>query len=225
MEQNSAVCVNCGNNCPTIYKKFSCDIIKLSNCEKCGGLVDKYVETEYSIVIIDMLLLRKEALRHMLFNSNLKIAWKLVILFILCDAYEKTISHRLSFKESHKFKKFINELELNFYLMCLKSFLEYFIFATLVVVVLYHSQLRSMERFSSKHLFHAIILASYGKLFMLPVLVWSKDDEYSEILIILFIFLSQVQVIRITTKLSIIIIASTLILISEVGYLALQRIL
>lgn len=51
-------------------------------------------------------------------------------------------------------------------------------------------------RFSFKYFTQGIVLASYGKLFMLPLLVWSKNDDYCEILIVMFIFLSQVQVIR-----------------------------
>ncbi|GBM59506.1 Protein ARV1 [Araneus ventricosus] len=221
---NEIVCVHCGANNPSIYKQFSNEIIKLTKCESCNNLVDEYVETEYSIIVIDMLLLRKEALRHVLFNSNLKVAWKLIVLYILCDAYEKMASQHF-WSKSYKPDMFINELELNFYFLCIKSFLEYFIFATLIVVILYHSQEKSTKRFSSKNLFNSIVLASYGKLFMLPVLVWSKDDEYCEILIILFIFLSQLQVIRVTTKLSNLFIAIILIVISELGYLLLQYIM
>ncbi|CAL1300619.1 unnamed protein product [Larinioides sclopetarius] len=203
---------------------------RLKNHGSCDKLVDEYVETEYSIIVIDMLLLRKEALRHVLFNSNLKlipfqIAWKLIVLYILCDAYEKMASQKHFRSKSYKPDMFINELELNFYFMCIKSFLEYFIFATLIVVILYHSQEKSTKRFSSKNLFNSIVLASYGKLFMLPVLVWSKDDEYCDILIILFIFLSQLQVIRVTTKLSSLFITIILIVISELGYLLLQYIM
>ncbi|XP_055926034.1 protein ARV1-like isoform X1 [Argiope bruennichi] len=219
------VCVHCGANNSSIYKQFSNEIIKLTKCEKCDNFVDEYVETEYSIIVIDMLLLRKEALRHVLFNSNLKVAWKLIVLYILCDAYEKMASQKHFWNKSYKSDIFINELELNFYFMCIKSFLEYFIFATLTVVILYHSQEKGAKRFSSKNLFNSIVLASYGKLFMLPVLVWSKDDEYCEILIILFIFLSQLQVIRVTTKLSNLFIAIILIVISEIGYLLLQYII
>ncbi|GFT42005.1 protein ARV1 [Nephila pilipes] len=220
-----AICVHCGATNQSLYKQFSSDIIKLTKCENCDNLVDEYVETEYSIIVIDMLLLRKEALRHVLFNSNLKVAWKLIVLYILCDAYEKMASQKHFGKKTLKSDVFINELELNFYFMCIKSFLEYFIFATLVVVILYHSQVKSAQRFSSQNFFHSIVLASYGKLFMLPVLVWSKDDEYCEILIILFIFLSQIQVIRVTTKLSGLVIAIILIVISELGYLLLQYIM
>ncbi|XP_035225259.1 protein ARV1-like isoform X2 [Stegodyphus dumicola] len=192
----------------------------------CGAVADKYVETEWSIIIIDMFLLRSEAVRHVLFNLDLQAAWKLIILFILCDAYVKTSSsYKSTVKEPMKHEKYINELELNFYLMCIKSFLDYFIFASLVVVVLYHSQVENIERFSSKYLFHSIIIASYGKLFMLPVLVWSKDDYYCETLIILFIFLSQMQVIRVTTKLSSIVTATLLIIISEIVYMILQHVL
>ncbi|GIX92628.1 hypothetical protein CEXT_254921 [Caerostris extrusa] len=103
--------------------------------------------------------------------------------------------------------------------MCLKSFLEYFIFATLIIVILYHTQVRTVKKVFIKNLFNCIVLASYGKLFMLPVLIWSKDEEYCEILIIFFIFLSQLQIMRVTTNLSSLVIVVLLIGISELGLL------
>lgn len=85
-------------------------------------MVDEYAETEFSIIVIDMLLLKKAALRHVLYNSNLQGAWKLIVLFILCDAYEKTSQKHFS-KSSMKHGDYIIDLELNFYLMCIKSLL------------------------------------------------------------------------------------------------------
>lgn len=138
-KMNQAVCINCGFACSSIYKQFSKDIIKLTTCvrsffmnlysnspyfkkENCGELVDEYAETEFSIIVIDMLLLKKAALRHVLYNSNLQGAWKLIVLFILCDAYEKTSQKHFS-KSSMKHGDYIIDLELNFYLMCIKSLL------------------------------------------------------------------------------------------------------
>ncbi|XP_054712495.1 protein ARV1-like [Uloborus diversus] len=218
------VCVNCGESCPFIFKQFGSDVIKLNTCEACGELVDPYVEAELSVVVIDMLLLRKSVLRHVIFNSNLQGIWKLIVLFILCDAYQKT-SQKVSSEKPFKHMTVINEIEFYFYLMCFKAFLEYFIFSSLVVIVLYYSRMVNVKRFSIKHLFHSIILASYGKLFMLPMIVWSRSDKYCEILISTFVFLSQVQVICVTTKLSNAVIAAVPVVVFEIGYLVIKNML
>lgn len=217
-----AICINCGSSNVSIYKQFSKDIIKLTTCESCGDVVDKYAEIELSIIIIDMLLLKKAALRHVLFNSNFQGVWKAIVLFILCDAYEKT-SHKYLSKPSLKHGEYVIDLELNFYLLCIKSLLEYFIFAMIVVMILYQSPIKNAPRFSFKYFLHGIVLARYGKLFMLPLLVWSKSDNYCEVLIVIFIFLSQIQVIRVTTELSSVAFATVLILISELVFWTLRN--
>ncbi|KAF2356815.1 Arv1 protein [Trinorchestia longiramus] len=63
-------CIVCLAETPTLYKTAADQYIKLSECARCGEVVDRYVECETSVVIIDMMLLDISAYRHILHNSS-----------------------------------------------------------------------------------------------------------------------------------------------------------
>lgn len=42
--------------------------IRLTRCQKCGKVADKYVEYELLLVFLDAVLHRKPAMRHLLYN-------------------------------------------------------------------------------------------------------------------------------------------------------------
>eukprot|EP00916_Digyalum_oweni_P007577 GHVL01012790.1.p1 GENE.GHVL01012790.1~~GHVL01012790.1.p1 ORF type:complete len:280 (+),score=61.84 GHVL01012790.1:63-902(+) len=62
------VCVECGSPVNCIYKEFSRGSIRLTTCEQCGKVADKYVECDILIIFIDLILHREAAYRHVLFN-------------------------------------------------------------------------------------------------------------------------------------------------------------
>ena len=66
------VCVRCSQPCSALYKRLSVSLssIKAMTCTSCGKLVDPYIEREWLLVVIDCILLREEAYRHILFNVD-----------------------------------------------------------------------------------------------------------------------------------------------------------
>jgi len=67
------VCVYCGSPCAALYRqlnKNSLSSIKAMHCERCQRIVDPYIEREWLLVVIDCILLRPEAYRHILYNSQ-----------------------------------------------------------------------------------------------------------------------------------------------------------
>lgn len=66
-------CVSCHAPTPTLYRRFgtagssSCTI-KLTRCTKCRQVVDQYIEVGPLLVLIDLVLHRPQAYRHVLFN-------------------------------------------------------------------------------------------------------------------------------------------------------------
>ncbi|KAL4704698.1 hypothetical protein ACJJTC_011482 [Scirpophaga incertulas] len=80
-------CVNCGEPAPALYKTYGPTVLKLTKCVKCKGVVDKYIEYDPVIVIIDLVLLTKEAQRHILYNTEFKSFWKLFIILIMLETY------------------------------------------------------------------------------------------------------------------------------------------
>lgn len=92
----ACVCVQCGRRAPHLYQRFGGETnIRLSVCGECGGVVDKYVEFEPMLLVIDLILHRREAYRHVLFNRQrlggflTRSVGRLVPVFVVLDAYVK----------------------------------------------------------------------------------------------------------------------------------------
>ena len=64
------VCVECGSSVPYLYREYSAQNLRLAACSKCHQIADKYIEWETQMVLIDLILNRPEAYRHILFNRG-----------------------------------------------------------------------------------------------------------------------------------------------------------
>mmetsp|Transcript_15726 Transcript_15726/g.20929 ORF Transcript_15726/g.20929 Transcript_15726/m.20929 type:complete len:387 (-) Transcript_15726:55-1215(-) len=71
-------CVTCQTPSSTLYKNYSPNngttkfsSIKLTRCTNCNNDVDPYIEYELLLVIMDCILFRKKAYRHLLFNRKI----------------------------------------------------------------------------------------------------------------------------------------------------------
>lgn len=62
------VCIECGEPVASLYKESASQNIRLSVCAHCHQIADKYIEWEYQIVLLDLILNRPQAYRHLLFN-------------------------------------------------------------------------------------------------------------------------------------------------------------
>jgi hypothetical protein len=63
------ICTNCSRPTDTLYKVFSNPgSIQLTTCASCGRDVDPYIEREWLLVIMDCVLHRPGAFRHVLYN-------------------------------------------------------------------------------------------------------------------------------------------------------------
>ncbi|XP_050681744.1 protein ARV1 [Leptidea sinapis] len=80
-------CVNCGAFAEALYRTYGPSVLKLTKCEICNGIVDKYIEYDPVIVMIDLVLMSKEAQRHVIFNTDFKAYWKLFIILMLLETY------------------------------------------------------------------------------------------------------------------------------------------
>ena len=73
-----------------LYREYSKDNIRLSICNECGEVVDKYIEYEFVLVALHLILLKTQAYRHLLYNrepsSNPRVLLKTSMLSICIDA-------------------------------------------------------------------------------------------------------------------------------------------
>ncbi|VDO12596.1 unnamed protein product [Rodentolepis nana] len=77
------VCICCGAEVEKIYTQYSKEIINFQLCKICGRIVDKYVEYDFTIVAIDLLVCKIEAYRHILRNIEIPRLFHLLLLSCL----------------------------------------------------------------------------------------------------------------------------------------------
>lgn len=97
-----SVCVECGAPCATLVHDGP-DLVRLARCERCGHISDRYVEHDLLLLLIDLLLHRDAAYRHLLRNHRqrpsraerglsagvLSEPWRLWLAVAACDVHSK----------------------------------------------------------------------------------------------------------------------------------------
>ncbi|CCG25541.1 Arv1 protein [Candida orthopsilosis Co 90-125] len=70
------ICIECGHrNIPSLYSKYKSEYVKLTVCESCNKICDKYIEYDTVILFLDILLLKKPAYRHLAYNLT---EWQII---------------------------------------------------------------------------------------------------------------------------------------------------
>uniref|UniRef100_A0A131YND4 Protein ARV n=1 Tax=Rhipicephalus appendiculatus TaxID=34631 RepID=A0A131YND4_RHIAP len=185
----SYACVHCGETQQQLYKSYGPDLLKLSRCSRCNRVVDEYIEMEFSIVLIDAVLQKLEAYRHIIFNVGMGRPWKIALLFLLGEALE----HWMSRQQTHKAGY---DLEWHFYIICLFLVASNAVFIAAVILL---TRLSARCLCDWTLLARAVILGSYGKLLALPANLWGCDRFQSQLFLATFFLFSQVQACRAIT--------------------------
>jgi hypothetical protein len=97
-------CIHCLEPSESLYRTYTREsTIKLSQCVTCGHNVDPYCEREWLLVVIDIVLLREEAYRHVIFNrlqdfnvqeESYRKSWQLIVGSSVLQAYLLWEAHR-----------------------------------------------------------------------------------------------------------------------------------
>ncbi|XVE77356.1 hypothetical protein DITRI_Ditri13aG0055900 [Diplodiscus trichospermus] len=94
-------CVQCGFRIKTLFVQYSLGNIRLMKCENCKSVADEYIECELVIVLIDLILHKPKAYRHLLYNAlnqqstHFKgLLWKSLFGFLVLDAYRSLLVKR-----------------------------------------------------------------------------------------------------------------------------------
>lgn len=72
--------------------------------DNCHEIADKYIEFEILVIIVDLILLSTQAQRHVLYNTNCRSLYKLLMVITLLESYcvfVKTIE-RTPFENNHE---------------------------------------------------------------------------------------------------------------------------
>jgi len=179
------VCVECGVKAPVAYRWYTEVAVKLVQCENCGENVDKYVEFDGVLVSLDVLLHRKPAFRHVLFNANFQAHWKLGIVFLICASYTRWSSSRFVSGEdgvssglpaAHQLDSLLlYAMELKFYLMFLLSAFD--LFVSIASISFLARRFSPLPDISFSHFARGLVLFSYARLVAVPLLIWGEPES------------------------------------------------
>ncbi|XP_076872585.1 protein ARV1 isoform X2 [Brachyhypopomus gauderio] len=164
----------------------------------CAKPVDKYIEYDPVIILVDAILCKIQAFRHILFNTEINIHWKLCVFCLLCEAYLRWSQLHGSDVTSDPADIIRYTREWDFYGMFALAALELGVFCVGVLAVLWPVRRLSGCSVELVHLLKGLLLSCYGKVLLIPAVIWEHD--YSPLcfrLIRLFILTSNTQAIRV----------------------------
>ncbi|XP_061364801.1 protein ARV 2-like isoform X2 [Gastrolobium bilobum] len=173
-------------------------------CENCKEVADEYIECEIMILVIDLILHKPKAYRHLLHNvinqETLKfqgLLWKLAVIFLLFEAYKFFILE----SSKGKLGSLMNYSSLvsTCWKMLMDVFFGNFIFLLtffFMVKIFLHTSI-SVSRCID--LLLVLMISGYFKIFLVAMMVWEFPS--SVIFIIeLFCLSSNAVALKVTTE-------------------------
>ncbi|XP_056676802.1 protein ARV1-like [Monodelphis domestica] len=175
-------------------------MLKITICRSCQKPVDKYIQYDSVIILINAILCKAQAYRHILYNTKINIHGKLCIFCLLCEAYLRWLHLQDSSQDTDPDDIIRYAKEWDFYRMFTIASLEQMAFFIAIFFGLWLIQPATLRRKSNYILLlKALLLSSYGKLLLIPAVIWEHD--YTPLclkLIKVFVITSNSQAIRVT---------------------------
>ena len=94
------LCVECGDDTDSLYVEYSEGNLRLTRCDSCGQICDKYIEYELILVLIDIVLHRKAAYRHLYHNrrdfwpATNSVRWLIIVVICLNALFKAIVLHK-----------------------------------------------------------------------------------------------------------------------------------
>ncbi|XP_004578602.2 protein ARV1 [Ochotona princeps] len=217
-------CIECNQEAKELYRDYNHGVLKITICESCQKPVDKYIEYDPVIILINAILCKAQAYRHVLFNTKINIHGKLCVFCLLCEAYLRWWQLQDSNQNTAPDDLIRYAKEWDFYRMFAIASLEQTAYLIGIFTFLWVERpMTAKKKPNFILLLKALLLSSYGKLLLIPAVIWEHD--YTPLclkLIKVFVLTSNFQAIRVTLninrKLSFMAILSGLLLESTMVY-------
>ncbi|KAH8360505.1 protein ARV1 isoform X1 [Drosophila serrata] len=172
-EKKRFVCINCGHGVKELFKKYS-NTLKTTHCEKCHQITDKYIEFEEFIILIDALLLDSFAFRHIIYNGEFKIYWKVSLVVLLVESFALC---RQKLTDPPQADLHIHEK--GFYTYTLQNIGDYLLMTLLLLMITATLSIEWMKKMGVRKftliIFKVVLISNLSKFFLLPILVWRNN--------------------------------------------------
>ncbi|KAK9082704.1 hypothetical protein Scep_029175 [Stephania cephalantha] len=173
MEQR---CIHCGSPMKSLFIQYSPGNIRLMKCDNCKAIADEYIECEIMILLIDLILHKQKAYRHLLYNTMNSdtvevqgLLWKSSVVYLLLDAC-RSLFLKTNIEEGGFLGSSFSSMWP--YRKVLVDVLVVNLIALVVLLSLTRAFLSSSEIIRYKDLLLAVIISSYWKTFVIAMMVW-----------------------------------------------------
>jgi len=212
------VCIECGVAADQLYRQYETSVIKVCQCRACEKTVDKYIESEPVLILLDGILHKQAAYRHVLYNAD--VAWykKLLVILLLCQAYHHCQTNNPP-----------PRTEIHYYRSLGYTMLDWVLTVVLVWLFL---NLLTQYMYKKKEPVHnmlsvlrCLVISSYGKLLIVPACIWlNEDTSHCWTLIQTFILTSNIAALKARFNQSITACLSILVIVHIVRWLLFMKI-
>lgn len=220
------MCVECGVSVDYLCEQISPSVLKLAQCEACGGVIDKFIEYDGVLLSLDMLLLKTNAYRHIAFNHkkvgpdkalytkysngtsaptpapsghSYTFGRRVAVLF-LASLVSDTYVMWLHTKDTGG-KVTLNVMESNFlykFIEALCGTLLYYLCIISCSVSLFKLPKTDDLRLDIRLLAEGLVVGSFGKLFAMTSAIWSQDIRLLRLSYVL-VLMNNIQVLRVVS--------------------------
>ncbi|KAL6636807.1 hypothetical protein ACP70R_024379 [Stipagrostis hirtigluma subsp. patula] len=197
-------CVGCGQRVRTLFVQYSPGNIRLMKCDNCKAVADPYIECEFMIILIDLILHKTRAYRHLLFNKlgmgssvDKGILYRATFMHIALDAF------RISFSKGNRDDGASSSSIFSTISDC-SEVIGDALLGNIIFMIMLFLGVRFILKLPFnitryREVLFAIIVSSYFKLFLLTMMVWEFPS--SVILIVeIFVLSSNVVGLRVVSQ-------------------------
>ncbi|XP_027164272.1 protein arv1 homolog [Coffea eugenioides] len=171
-------CVECSFPIKSLYIQYSPGNIRLMKCGNCKKVADEYIECEVMIILIDLILHKPKAYRHLFYNMFTRdildfecLMWKLLLGFLMLDSYRIWVLN-VNDSESISLMSFAAVLRFSGKVL-IDVVLGNFLFMSVVLIgsakFLMNTSVGVLE---CKDTVLTMLVSSYFKIFLIAMMVW-----------------------------------------------------
>lgn len=201
------ICVECGKPVQYLFKECTAQNLRLASCPHCHKIADKYIEWETQMVLLDLILNRPQAYRHILANrSQAHNMWRQVLKFLTVIFafaafdrwYLNGVGHRPEDGDSvlaSPVGVFTRWLLPHYYqwILLVTAIVETILYIGIMFLGarVYVGSVWGKYNYNAVSLLSAIVLSHFSKLGVLLWMVWDAQSHH-RLVIELFTMLSNV---------------------------------
>ncbi|KAL1544682.1 protein ARV 2-like [Salvia divinorum] len=195
-------CVQCGFPVKTLYIQYSPGNIRLVKCGNCKAVADGYIECEVMILILDLILHKPKAYRHVFYNMFSKetvnfesLLWKLVLVYAALDKMWVLSTNEKEYTMPASFTSFLLEFG---------KMLTGVMFGNLIFICVLFCSTRKLLNAATifhgwKQMLFVIVVSSYFKIFLLAMMVWEFPSSVI-VIIDVFVLSSNTVALKVITN-------------------------